>query len=523
MPHVRRIVPSWCAWAAAFAACTNHHAAAPPGPELEVLAFAPAPGATVAVDARVEVVFAEAMDVATLTTDGLRLEDGSGPLPGSHAYDALSRTWTFTPEPPLPLGMPLRAVLTTGVRSESGLRLRQDRQVEFGVVDGALRAPVDLGTTQLGGLHLAAMQDGLALLAHGNQVFEVTGAGLGATARLPGPVASLVFPRSDAAVALCVNSNSLSFRAALTRRAAAGAWSAPVTLVDAQCFLRDIELLGNGRGDLALRWTGLVGLPEQFFEGVLRAPFTSPTFTTIDVGPVSLARQIALDGNGSLFHGLLDESGVQITRVASAGGTLGLPVAGPGAMQSGIACDASGRMLALYRTGNAITGDLRSRRFDPQRGLEREQVCFRQPATVAWFGLGERGDGAAALTVVSGATLELWAMTHSGRSGSWQQAGPILPGIDLDQGGRIAGAVSPRGIAWLACVVPQPSGQQLVLLRAPPGGAFGAAQFVAAATPGGSIEQPAVAADAAGRAVVLWQLRPTPGANSGPLFAARFD
>jgi hypothetical protein len=516
--------------AATVAACSSGGGGppAPVAPELTIVSMSPPAAAVVAVDATVAVVFGEDMDETSLTDDALRVEDGSGPLAGTLAYDAPSRTLTFQAVDPLPLGMPLRAVVTPQARAQSGHTLHSERAVAFGVVDGAMQPAFPVGTGPIGPPRCAAMQRGRALLAHGNRVWNVDANRVIGNATLADPVQGLQYARSGNAAALGLVSGISSFRASVSTSLAGDVWSAPLTVVDRQQILAGIELVGNGRGDLAVHWTARTTTqPSATAEGVLRTLFDPglpvQSYAPVEVGPASLVRSLDLDGEGRLFHGVPDPSGVRVLRVDGNGAQLDLPVAPPGSTLIGVRADGVGRMLALYQTGNGNGADLRSRRFDPATGLGQEKVCFAGNATVAAFACGERGDGAVVLALSSGVS-DLWAASYVGSTGEWTPAAEALPGaVGFFDGGVAVAAVSPRGIAWLACVLPQPGNtQELVLLRAAPGGAFGTPMHVETGPPGLRFLRPALAADTGGRAVVFWQLRDLTNAFSGELRAASF-
>jgi hypothetical protein len=507
---------------ALVAACSDHIAPpAPIGPEFGGFAIEPGPGSTAPPTAAVVVTFGEPMDTSTLTPDGLRVEDGSGDLPGSYAYAPSSRRWTFRPAVELSRGMTVRVVLTTSVRSASGLQLASDRVVEFAVADGTLQMPFDLGVGETQVPRFAAMQDGIGLLGHGGLVYELTGASL-ATVAMPAQVAGLCVARTGDAAVLCADAGSGTFRLSMVRRSA-GTWGAAATVVEQPCFLTTAELLGNSRGDLAVYWNGLLGLPEQNFEGMLRSVATAPErFDPVAFGFVMLYRWVALDGAGQVFYVTLDTNGVRVVRVGLDGGLLDLPVTPPGSNLQDLRAYGTGRLLALYSTGNALDGDLRSRRFDPEHGLEPEQVRLHEVPHVAAFELGERGDGVVVL--LPDAAGQLRAMTVLGSSGGWTAPQSVLSGATgFVEGGIVAVAVSPRGVVFLACARPDGDGQELVLLRAPPGGAFGPPLHVDSVPAGMQFVRPAIAADESGRAVLLWQTRTVAYALTGALLAARFE
>jgi hypothetical protein len=489
----------------------------------------PAPDAVVPTDATIAVVFGEDMDEPSLTDLALRVEDGSGPLPGTLTYEAAGRTLTFRAVDPLPLGMPLRAVVTPQARAQSGHTLQSGRAVAFRAFDGSMQPSFAIGTGAIGPPRCAAMQRGRAQLAHGNTVWNVERNQVVGQATMADPVQGLQFARSGYAAALGMVSGTASFRASVSTSLAGDVWSAPFPVVDRQHILAGIELLGNGRGDLVVRWMAhTTTQPSAAVEGVVRALFDPSllvqSFASVDVGPASLVRSLDLDGEGRLFHGVPDPAGVRVLRVDGNGAQLDLPVAPPGSTLIGVRADGGGRMLALYQTGSGSAADLRTRRFDPATGLAPEKICFAGDATVAAFAIGERGDGALALAVPS-VDVDLWAATYVGSTGEWTAAAAVLPGaMPFFDGGAAASAVSPRGIAWLACVRPQPGNlQELVLLRAAPGGAFGAPMHVETSAPGMRFLRPALAADTGGRAVVFWQLRDLASTVAGELRAACFQ
>jgi len=86
-----------------------------------VVSTVPAGAATgVDVAARVQAVFSESMNAASIGPATFHLSGGGGPVAGSVTYDAGSRTATFTPIAPLAHATAYTATITTGARDAAG-------------------------------------------------------------------------------------------------------------------------------------------------------------------------------------------------------------------------------------------------------------------------------------------------------------------------------------------------------------------------------------------------------------------
>ena len=165
-----------------------------PAPALTVKTQLPAPGSTVAIDTAVTLVFAAdpEPDPATLTAAALQVADGAGPLPGSHQYDATTRTWTWIPSRELPRGARLTASVADSVRSLEGGRLAAAVSWDFHVRAGVPASPVTLATgvvtSALGppSLYVSTLDNGDAMVVAGSQSWDWTSSGVSAPLTVPG-------------------------------------------------------------------------------------------------------------------------------------------------------------------------------------------------------------------------------------------------------------------------------------------------------------------------------------------------
>lgn len=86
-----------------------------------VVSVSPTEGANgVAVNAAVSAVFSTLMDDSTITQANFTLNNGSSNLAGATAFDATTRTATFTPSSNLAYGMTYTATINTGVKDKAG-------------------------------------------------------------------------------------------------------------------------------------------------------------------------------------------------------------------------------------------------------------------------------------------------------------------------------------------------------------------------------------------------------------------
>ena len=109
-------------------------AAAPDNTPPTVLSTSPTDGATnVAVSTVVTATFSEAMDATTIngTTFTLKTTSGSTPVAGTVAYDAGTKTATFTPTSALSNSTGYTATITTGAKDAAGNQLAANKVFAF--------------------------------------------------------------------------------------------------------------------------------------------------------------------------------------------------------------------------------------------------------------------------------------------------------------------------------------------------------------------------------------------------------
>lgn len=101
-----------------------------------VSAFLPVDGATdVGIEATVSVTFSEAVDPTSLTSQTLFVEDGTGArVEGTLAWDAATRTATFTPDQPFTEFRTVYAVTVEGVRGPGGTPMPAAAETGFTTV-----------------------------------------------------------------------------------------------------------------------------------------------------------------------------------------------------------------------------------------------------------------------------------------------------------------------------------------------------------------------------------------------------
>lgn len=122
-------------------------AATPPN----VTSITPANGSTgVLTNTTLSVTFSVDMDTATINNSNFTLS-GANPVSGSIAYDAATRTATFTPDVPLKPGTDYTASLTTSVTDSSGNALSAVFQGQFSTETFIRRVSVDSSETEANG------------------------------------------------------------------------------------------------------------------------------------------------------------------------------------------------------------------------------------------------------------------------------------------------------------------------------------------------------------------------------------
>lgn len=82
-------------------------------------------------DTAVSATFSEDMDPATLTGTTFTLVQGANPISGVVAYEAATRTATFTPSAPLAANLPFTATVTMGAKDAGGTPLGADASWTF--------------------------------------------------------------------------------------------------------------------------------------------------------------------------------------------------------------------------------------------------------------------------------------------------------------------------------------------------------------------------------------------------------
>ncbi len=139
--HMRRGLSA----AVLLAACGDDGDATGPGQSLEVTSVSPAPDASgVETGAIVAVVFSQAIDPATLTSETFRVRVGGEPLATALSYEAATRTARAAA--PLVPGAGYEAEVTTEVRTSGGMGLSAPEVWEFATRDWEAVTVDDTGT-----------------------------------------------------------------------------------------------------------------------------------------------------------------------------------------------------------------------------------------------------------------------------------------------------------------------------------------------------------------------------------------
>lgn len=225
---------------------------------LRVTSQQPAPRSVVPPQTPVAIAFDRELDAATLAPDAFTVRDGAGPLPGSHAYDALSRTWTWTPDDELPRGALLTADVAPSVRGAGGEALGE-RSWSFRV-RGGIAGPAQVvrpGAVAFG-VFVERFGNERARLAAGGSAWQLGPLGPGAEELTPvASIARLHVDATGGATALGWLLTPPGSRVAgVAHRPAGGSWglvvpnplhlSPPVT---------GLRLHGNAAGDVLVHAT----------------------------------------------------------------------------------------------------------------------------------------------------------------------------------------------------------------------------------------------------------------------------
>lgn len=246
------------------AACSNGSG----GPAaLRVTSQSPAPGSVAEADASVRLVFDRDPDVATLTADALVVNDASGPIAGSHAYDPATRTWTWTAQDELPRGALVTAVVAESVRTVDRAGLLGVRSWTFRVRQAAPSAPLAVrdGAVVTGALFVTLRQAGQAVVAAGPEMWWIDRDQVGFAEGTPVlQVGAMHVDDAGGVVVAGPMSGPGGAIAGCARRNATGLWyDVTAILDDPAASLVGYRLHGNGRGDALLH--GLLGYPPASY------------------------------------------------------------------------------------------------------------------------------------------------------------------------------------------------------------------------------------------------------------------
>ncbi|HEX5052343.1 MAG TPA: Ig-like domain-containing protein [Planctomycetota bacterium] len=461
-------------------------------PALRVASITPSPGSVVTPEVAVRVVFDRDPDPATLTSDALYVQDGSGVIAGSHSYDAETRTWTWTPDDELPRGAQVTAVIAESVKGVDRATLVGARSSTFVVRGGTAAAPVVLRSNIIAnrGPGVGMFGRGSARIAAGSEAWELAAGGAGPAEVLPVvEVSALHVDAHGGAAALGtalgpIGSNLIGF----TSRMPEGGWSGPSLIVHGPgATPQAVQLLGNDQGDVVLHaqysavppgytthqlfWAA-ASSPQawQWLPAMVLAPNETMVSSLDGVGRVATLR------NTSDF--VLAERhdpalGTMATYTVAQGHFLGVEV---------LVASADGTLRAIWHA----PGTARQSFAAPGQGFEvPTDVPIAIPTGSNW-----RGAPTGAVVGWHGASL----VRSEAGSTSWVQATAAAE--------PLAAAMSPRGeLVFVYFQLPD----RLMLQRWRAGEEIDAPMQVAAiASAPAAFRSADVAVDGAGRAVVVF-------------------
>lgn len=295
---------------------------------LQVVSLLPAEGAVVEPGTAVIVVFAKAPNLATLRDEALVVQDASGPLLGSHAYDAATRTWRWQAAGELPRGARLTASLAGTVTAPDGaalLPLTWQFSVRAAAPgDDQILSPGD--ATAVAPL-LAWDEAGRVHVASGQGTWSAATPGLVSSA--PSPFASIVgwhIGAGGAATAVgWLPPGTGAGLAAVADRDVHGTWQVPETFLNLPPnSLLDLDVVGSRSGSTVLR--GTYGQPPAAWREQwvwIRPAALAPAWQPLapSVQPLGAVWRSALAGDGSFAT--LRSEGAQVVVQRFAAGTQG--------------------------------------------------------------------------------------------------------------------------------------------------------------------------------------------------------
>ncbi|MBK8098953.1 MAG: hypothetical protein IPK26_17730 [Planctomycetes bacterium] len=501
--------------------------ASPAAPALFVGSLTPDAATVVGRQVEVRVVFGEEMDPASLTDDAFEVVDGSGPLPGVRSYDVAARQWTWRPFGRLPLGAPLRAVVSTAARATSGARLTNDYAWSFSVVDGQLSPELEFAADDATRSPLVAISSQRLLAALGQTVFELVDGEFGVRAQLPAPIRGLCADTTGGAAALCTpDGRQLQFLRHDGDPRRGWAHMANHDVTDA----RTLTMRGNGRGDLLARWAGPGLAPGTADVGlaVLHADSAVPDQAYRGATSGAVPTLAGIDGSGRVVAiGLQAAGGASADAVWLQRGPresrqgLRLP---PAAELLAFDCDADGVAYGVYQVPVQGGLELRCARASVDAYLGDDVLHRGGPVTWLTLAVGSRGD-AMCLFRTSDAMRTLMAAGFASLTTTWAApevlADDIWPFLD---GGDAVLAINARGTVFIAYGRRLTNSRiELALRRRFAGGGFAAPMVIATTWVHEFVPRPALAADDDGRAVLVFTTRTSPTGVPRPLRVVWFE
>ncbi|MCA8965303.1 MAG: Ig-like domain-containing protein [Planctomycetes bacterium] len=255
----------WIVLLGIVGACNGSGSGGPP--PLRVTSQSPAPGSIVEPDASVRLVFDRDPDLATLSADALVVGDAGGTIPGSHSYDAATRTWTWIADDELPRGALLTAVVAESVRTVERGGVLGLRSWSFRVRQAAPSAPLLVRTQAVAssGVFVGMHGAGDAFVAAGSEFWEVGRGAVGLPESMPVVQVGRMLVDADGGVAVAGGLLGPGTTVAgFCRRSLLGFWNTSTVIQDdPAATLVGYRLLGNAHGEVVLH--GLLGYPPAAY------------------------------------------------------------------------------------------------------------------------------------------------------------------------------------------------------------------------------------------------------------------